>query len=62
MRGYTGRRRPCGGGHGDWIMLSRSQGRPGIARNHEKLDKARRGSPLHVSAGAGPADALLTDF
>ena len=59
---HKGKRRTCGDGGGDQSAAPISQGKPKTANKHQKLEEARKDSPLQVSGGAQPRQHLNCRF
>lgn len=58
----TERRQPYDDSGRDWSDVSTSQGMSRIVDKHQKLEEARRDSPLQVSEGAWLCYILISDF
>lgn len=63
IRDRKGQRRRRGEDTGRvWCDAPTRQGPPVITRRHQKLEEARKGSPLGHQMERGPAGALVKDF
>ena len=63
IRDRKGQRRRRGEDRGRvWCDAPTSQGPPVIAGSRQKLEEARKGSPLGSQMERGPADTLVKDF
>lgn len=59
---YTEERRPSKDGGSNWSDVAKSQGMVVIAGNPQKLEEAKKDSPLEPSEGTWPASILISDF
>ena len=62
MKADTQGRKPCDKRGRDWSDVGTGQGTPRIAGYHQKLEEAKKDSPLEPLEEHGPADTLISDF